>query len=498
MVDVYVKLPSGRTSTLALMPTDKVSKIYDHVGKEEGVSGKRVRLKYQGKVVDKAHTIGYLGIRPETILKGEVIFPKTMSIYLKFEDGHTLPMTTQNVDDIAFIKTYINEMEAIPTDQIILKLASRGVLRDIQLLFEAGVGEESIVNVIVSVKSSTPPSPASSNSNIIDDEPPEDLKEDVLASFDTCGKNVEVVFCFDTTGSMSSYLDQVRTNLKDTCTRLLHDIPSIRIGIMAHGDYCDQATYVVRSIDLTSDVDQLVTFAGETPSTCGGDSPECYEWALRKAQQLDWSEHSAKAFVVIGDCEPHPPSYTDQRINWRDELDVLKGMGVKVYGVHCQRGKTASENFYAVLAEETGGCLLKLAHFNLITEMFLAVCYKEAAPEQLEAYTDELEQTGKLTGDTKELMEQLDHKSTEGADKRDRSAVVRQVPCAAWWNISFDTCTTPSYIYNGQEDKWSDYSAPEVKSIFRFNTPSCVTSGSGSSLGEVSTSKKKGRKCVIM
>lgn len=57
---------------------------------------------------------------------------------------------------------------------------------------------------------------------------------------------------------------------------------------------------------------------------------QCYEWALRKAQQLDWSEHSAKAFVVIGDCEPHPPSYTDQRINWRDELDVLKGMGVKV------------------------------------------------------------------------------------------------------------------------------------------------------------------------
>ena len=57
---------------------------------------------------------------------------------------------------------------------------------------------------------------------------------------------------------------------------------------------------------------------------------QCYEWVLHKAQQLDWSEHSAKALVVIGDCEPHPPSYTDQRINWHDELDLLKGMGVKV------------------------------------------------------------------------------------------------------------------------------------------------------------------------
>lgn len=57
---------------------------------------------------------------------------------------------------------------------------------------------------------------------------------------------------------------------------------------------------------------------------------QCYEWVLRKAQMLDWSEDSAKALVVIGDCEPHPPSYTDQNIFWKDEVDVLKGMGVKV------------------------------------------------------------------------------------------------------------------------------------------------------------------------
>ena len=57
---------------------------------------------------------------------------------------------------------------------------------------------------------------------------------------------------------------------------------------------------------------------------------QCYEWALRKCQQLDWSEESAKAFVMIGDCLPHPPSYTDQSIYWGTELDVLTGMGVKV------------------------------------------------------------------------------------------------------------------------------------------------------------------------
>ena len=43
---------------------------------------------------------------------------------------------------------------------------------------------------------------------------------------------------------------------------------------MAHGDYCDYDTYVIRSIDLTSDVDALVNFVSDIPSTGGGDAPE--------------------------------------------------------------------------------------------------------------------------------------------------------------------------------------------------------------------------------
>ena len=59
-------------------------------------------------------------------------------------------------------------------------------------------------------------------------------------------------------------------------------------------------------------------------------SSQAYEWVLRKAQELDWSEDSAKALVVIGDCEPHPPSYTDQQLYWHTDLDILCGMGIKV------------------------------------------------------------------------------------------------------------------------------------------------------------------------
>ena len=34
---------------------------------------------------------------------------------------------------------------------------------------------------------------------------------------------------------------------------------------------------------------------------------------------------------MIGDAIPQAPSYTDQHTNWHTELDILKGMGVKVW-----------------------------------------------------------------------------------------------------------------------------------------------------------------------
>ena len=49
---------------------------------------------------------------------------------------------------------------------------------------------------------------------------------------------------------------------------------------------------------------------------------------------MDWSEDSAKAFVMIGDEPPHHSGFTDQNLFWKDEVDVLAGMGVKVGYTH--------------------------------------------------------------------------------------------------------------------------------------------------------------------
>ena len=51
------------------------------------------------------------------------------------------------------------------------------------------------------------------------------------------GNKIEVLFSFDTTGSMYPCLTQVRKNVKSTVKRIFKEIPDIRIGIVAHGDH---------------------------------------------------------------------------------------------------------------------------------------------------------------------------------------------------------------------------------------------------------------------
>src|SRR5438128_1244218 len=97
--------------------------------------------------------------------------------------------------------------------------------------------------------------------------------------------NIEVVFSFDTTGSMYPCLTQVRRKIKETVTRLMAEIPGMRIGIIAHGDYCDKgSSYVTKHFKLSADAQAICKFVQEVGPTGGGDLPECYELVLSEAQ----------------------------------------------------------------------------------------------------------------------------------------------------------------------------------------------------------------------
>lgn len=211
-------------------------------------------------------------------------------------------------------------------------------------------------------------------------------------------ESIEVVFSFDTTGSMYPCLTQVRRTVADTVSRLFRDVPNVRIGIIAHGDYCDaDSTYVTKAHPLSTDQGSLVRFVQSVGPTGGGDSPECYELVLHEARSFNWTHGKSKVLVLIGDDVPHGAheKQNTKKLDWRNEISNLLEMGVQVYGVQAL-GRGHATAFYREIAERTGGFHLSLDQFAHVTDMILAIALKQVGPSQLEAYEREVEAAGRM------------------------------------------------------------------------------------------------------
>ncbi|MDI9638746.1 vWA domain-containing protein [Oscillatoria amoena NRMC-F 0135] len=234
--------------------------------------------------------------------------------------------------------------------------------------------------------------------------------------------SIEVVFSFDTTGSMYPCLTQVRRKVKSTVTRLIEEIPEIRIGIIAHGDYCDRnSTYVTKTLDLSRDIDKICQFIETVEPTGGGDAPECYESVLHEAQSLNWTSSATKSFVLIGDDLPHAPKQNPQQLNWREELEKLSNQEVTVYGVQALNRRHATP-FYQELANKSGGFHISLDQFSYITDLFLAVCYQQDSTDKLQSYEQEILDSGRMSRGLNKIFNTLLNRESsthyEAADLR--------------------------------------------------------------------------------
>jgi hypothetical protein len=99
-LDVYIKLTSGRTYHMSVPGYETVHTVCEKVAVEEGVSPRCLRLKYTGKILKKEHSMSYLGVRPETILKVDVIQEKSLSIQVECPSDVTISLTIQNVSTL--------------------------------------------------------------------------------------------------------------------------------------------------------------------------------------------------------------------------------------------------------------------------------------------------------------------------------------------------------------------------------------------------------------
>lgn len=193
------------------------------------------------------------------------------------------------------------------------------------------------------------------------------VKETVKAVADTVKSNLtDMVIAFDTTGSMASYMGNVKKHVTALIPELLADNPDLKISVVAFGDYCDMesSTYFGKAyqvLDLTNDENKLISFVEGAKITSGGDGDEFYELVIKKiTEETSWRKGSNKSVLLIADAQPHEVGYSyksiiqNNQIDWKKEAQKAANAGIvfDTLKIH------PDVQWYKKLSKITGGLCL--------------------------------------------------------------------------------------------------------------------------------------------
>ena len=122
---------------------------------------------------------------------------------------------------------------------------------------------------------------------------------------DQVGRDVDIVLCLDTTGSMTPYINGLRTMLIPMIRRTVAEFRSFRIGLVLYRDYPPDA-YLTRIIPFTRDFYVFQRNLNAVVTWGGGDIPEAvYEALYEGADKFPWAAES-RLLILAGDAPAHP------------------------------------------------------------------------------------------------------------------------------------------------------------------------------------------------
>jgi len=119
---------------------------------------------------------------------------------------------------------------------------------------------------------------------------------------------MEVCFVLDITGSMSGLIEGAKQKIWSIANEMISakPTPELRLGLIAYRDRGDE--YVVKSFDLTNDIDAVYANLRGFSAGGGGDTPESVNEALNEAvTKMAWSSDRSvlKIIFLVGDAPPH-------------------------------------------------------------------------------------------------------------------------------------------------------------------------------------------------
>lgn len=120
---------------------------------------------------------------------------------------------------------------------------------------------------------------------------------------------LEIVFAFDSTGSMTRTIHETKATILEMCDVLRALVPDARIGLVTYRDQGED--YLVRSVPLAIDPWRASNFVQSVTAAGGGDRPEAVRAGLMTAMGQAWRTTARRVIVLAGDAPAHPGELRD-------------------------------------------------------------------------------------------------------------------------------------------------------------------------------------------
>jgi len=192
---------------------------------------------------------------------------------------------------------------------------------------------------------------------------------------------LDIVICFDSTGSMGGEIDQVKRQIERIGQTLVTLIPKTRIGICTYRDRGDD--YVVKGLPLTSSIQEVSSYLGRIQASAGGDLPEAVDEGLYwSTSQNQFRPTARKVILLFGDAPPHRERLQRCLQIATDFRKHEKGI---VSTVTCRNGSPLDE-FYQIAMAGGGEAFLTSNQREIMTQLMVLVFGSQHRQKVLEAF----------------------------------------------------------------------------------------------------------------
>ncbi len=208
-------------------------------------------------------------------------------------------------------------------------------------------------------------------------------------------KSLDLAFIIDTTGSMSSIIEEVKANMRAYLNDLKGSGMDFRVAVIDYRDFSsrgDSNDYAYKiQCDFTNDYDTILAAINGLDLGYGGDNEETiYSAIVDGLDELSWRSTAGKSAILIGDAAAlDPEPFTGYTIE--DASDALIGGSrstIALFSIATSNNTDTIECFKA-LSEPTGGISYTINQSDEISKIIFKII--DTIPEVVETPSGEIE-----------------------------------------------------------------------------------------------------------